>query len=1123
VNPFEPGSQRDPSDEISTLIDTLLAAEQRLEALTAGQVDAISDQSGRPFLLQRAQERLRRSEAVKQAAILDVLPAHIALLDTLGVIISINEGWRSFARRNALQGPAFGLGVNYLDVCDAATGDGADLAKRASVGLREVLGGTRASFSMEYACHVPGDQRWFSMTISPLAAIPPPGAVVMHVDITQRILSERATRQSSELLHAVSAGTPDTLFVKDAQGRYLLCNDAFARFVGRNADQMIGLDNAAIFGPAGARALIDADHHVMATGLATWTEEELTGRDGPRTFLVTKAPYRDERGKVVGVIGVSRDITDRKRAEEALREGRTLLAMAGRLAQVGSWFVDLPPGRVVWSDVTAQIHGEPAGFSPTVQQALDYYVPEHRDRIGEAFGNCLSNGVSFDVEYEIVGAQGRRCWVRAIGEAVRDASGHVRRVQGALQDLTERKNAERETQLLADRLSTTLDSITDGFLTLDQDWCYTYVNDEALRMLGRTREHLIGKNMWEEFPESVGTDFERGYRAAIVGPAGSTFVAFYAPWKAWISVSCYPSTTGLSIYFHDVTQARLDQTALRELNADLEARVASRTTELTAAREDAEQANRAKSAFLAAMSHEIRTPMNGVVGMIDVLEQSNLESAQADIVKTVRESAYALLGIVDDVLDFSKIEAGHFQIDNDPMSIERVMRRVCDTLDHLASSKGVALRLTIDPAMPGRVLGDAARLRQVLLNLVGNAIKFSSSGMANGSVEVRADDVAFGGNQVSVQFAIVDNGIGMDESTLSRLFTPFTQADDSTTKRYGGTGLGLSISSRLIGFMGGKILATSRPGRGSRFAMRLTFECLESEHAELLDFDRVEEAPAIRQAEPLATAPGALGEGDVARLILVAEDNEINQKVIRKQLALLGFSTELVSDGNEALERLRHGRYAMLLTDLHMPHLDGYELSIAIRNGEAVGFHMPIVALTANALKGEARRCREVGMDDYMTKPLLLSDLHAMLTKWMPREARPLPLRKLPGPGADPRRTAGEPRRRPPYQAVDLSVLTALVGTDPDVVSEIIGAFRLSAQRSIDDIRAGSANGNVKAVSDAAHTLKSGAWSIGARRLGDVCGEIELSYGAGQTNDDALRLQRFEMELIDVNRYLDAL
>jgi PAS domain S-box-containing protein len=1121
MNASQAGALADPSDEISALIETLLAAEQRLEALTAGQVDAISDQRGRPFLLQRAQERLRRSEAVKQAAILDVLPAHLALLDPQGVIISVNEGWRLFARANALQGPAFALGANYLGVCDAATGDGAELAQRAAQGLREVLSGARPSFEMEYACHAPGEPRWYSMTISPLAETPPPGAVVMHVDISQRILGERSTRQSSELLRAVAAGTPDTLFVKDAQGRYLFCNEAFAQFVGRGVEQMIGLDNATIFGAGGASALIEADRHVMDSGRAMWTEETLTGRDGPRTFLVTKAPYRDELGAIVGVIGVSRDITDRKDAEEALREGKALLAMAGRLAQLGSWFIDVPPRRMVWSDLTAALHGEPEGFSPTVQQALDYYVPEHRERIAEALGNCISHGVSFDEEYEILDARGRRSWVRAMGEAVYDSAGHVRRVQGAMQDLTERKRAEHETQLLADRLTDTLESITDGFLTLDHEWRYTFVNNEALHMLGRTRDELLGQSLWEQFPDVLGTDFERGYRAAAAASAGTTFVAFYPPWQAWISVSCYPSKTGLSIYFHDVTQARLDQTALRELNADLEVRVASRTAELTAAREDAEQANRAKSAFLAAMSHEIRTPMNGVVGMIDVLEQSSLMSAQADIVKTVRESAYALLGIVDDVLDFSKIEAGHFQIDNDPMSIERVLRGVCDTLDHLASSKGVVLSLVIDPALPGRVMGDAARLRQVLLNLVGNAIKFSSSGMANGSVEVRADEVRFGADRVSVQFAIADNGIGMGESTLARLFTPFTQADDSTTKRYGGTGLGLSISSRLVGLMGGAIAATSRPGLGSRFAMRLTFECLESEHAELLELDSTTEIHPQRDAETPPMPPA--GAGDAGRLILVAEDNEINQKVIRKQLALLGFMTELVSDGHEALERLRQGRYAMLLTDLHMPHLDGYELAIAIRNGEPAGVHLPIVALTANALKGEARRCREVGMDDYMTKPLLLTDLQAMLAKWMPADARPLELRKPPGSSVNPRRPAGEARRPAPHQAVDLNVLTTLVGSDPQVVSEIIEAFRTSAERSVEEIRTGSANGNAKLVSDAAHTLKSGAWSIGARRLGDVCAEIEGASGAAQTREDAQRLQRFDMELADVFRFLDAL
>jgi PAS domain S-box-containing protein len=1124
MNPDAASPAIDPTDEVSTLIETLHACEQRLAVLTAGEVDAVSNRAGRTILLKHAQERLRDADVVRQAAILEALPAHVALIDKRGCIVSVNQAWCRLARDNVLQGPGYGVGLNYLDACERATGSDAAIARAAALGIRAVLAADVKSYSIEYACHTAQDERWFQLTVSPLSDQPPSGAVVMHTDVTARTRAQRSMQRSSELLSAVAAGTPDMVFVKDREGRYLLCNQAFARFVGRSIDEMIGQDNAALFGAAGSSELAQTDRLVMQSNDSVSTEDVLTGVAGTRTFQVTKAPYRDAFGEVIGVIGISRDISERKRAEQDLRESQALLSMSGRLAQVGAWYVDLPPRNIVWSPVLTAIHEVPDGFSPTIEEAFGYYAAEHRSVARLALNECMAHGTPFDVEHEIVTAKGKRVWVRAIGQAVRGADGEIRRVEGALQDISDLRRAEQETRLLAYRLANTLDSITDGFLTLDRDWRFTFVNNEALRMLDRTRENLIGRNMWEEFPAALGTDFERGYRDAMVADGGTNFEAFYQPWNAWIAVHCYPSETGLSVYFRDVTQRRKDQDALRVLNADLEARVAERTTELNLAREGAEQANRAKSAFLAAMSHEIRTPMNGVVGMIDVLEQSSLKTSQADIVKTVRESAYALLSIVDDVLDFSKIEAGHFQIDRDPMAIERVVERVHDTLDHLAASKGVALQVSLDPAIPARVLGDPARLRQVLLNLVGNAIKFSSADGPVGRVEVTARLVARDGAIASVEFAITDNGIGMDPPTLSRLFTPFTQADDSTTKRFGGTGLGLSISSRLAGLMGGAIKVSSEPGRGSQFTMRLPFEVMDGEPVSTtFGDDEFREDTGWGDLESAPMPLGAPGAASIGRLILVAEDNEINQKVIRKQLALLGYTTEIVSSGREALERSRHGSFAMLLTDLHMPAMDGYELARAVRKDEVDGARMPVIALTANALKGEAKRCKDVGMDDYMTKPVQLADLHAMLVKWMPASAKPRALRK-PRVGDDRVQAKLNHDVRGSTNAgsppADLGVLAALVGNDPKILGEMLEAFLRSAARSGEAIGQGVASGHTKAVADAAHTLRSGARSIGAKRLGILCEDLERAAQAGRSAELADLLVRFQAELGSLQAYL---
>ena len=610
-----------------------------------------------------------------------------------------------------------------------------------------------------------------------------------------------------------------------------------------------------------------------------------------------------------------------------------------------------------------------------------------------------------------------------------------------------------------------------------------------------------------------------------------------------------------------------------------------------------------------------------------------------EMANLIRDSPYDLLDIIEDILDFSKIEAGKLEIERVPMSLTNVVEKSCGVIEQLAVRKNVELTLFTDPAIPSQVMGDALRLRQVLINIINNAIKFSSGQEKVGKVSLRTVLTESNADQIMISFQITDNGIGMDEATQQRLFTSFTQADTSTTRRFGGTGLGLAISLHLVELMDGKITVQSTPGKGSTFSILLPFESLVEhptsemkatdltglfclvlgEHQGLSDdlvvylesagativqltdgktarpeieslshglwvviLDAEHDTPPFEtlrtsfskrcastsesciaprfviikrgrrrhvrtENEDIITLDGdimyresfinavaiASGRIQVAKdkpatsrldaapvpptreqalqrnqLILVAEDNDINQKVIRQQLALLGYAVDIANDGQEALKRWQTGDYALLLTDLHMPNLDGYQLTQAIRSAESEPTHLPIIALTANALKGEMENCRRIGMDDYLSKPVQLPDLQAMLEKYL-LTSKPAAVSAVKSLTATPQSVA-----------VDVHVLEELIGDDPETIKALLQDFQLSATKTAKDLQAAFDAGDFKTVGATAHKLKSSARSVGALALGELC--FKMEQAGKENNGEQLKtlLPNFDEEMIKVMDYL---
>lgn len=831
------------------------------------------------------------------------------------------------------------------------------------------------------------------------------GAIESIRDITERKRFEEALQDSEALYSAVVGQASDIIFLVDVDTRFLIeGNIAFQEKLGYPSNYLSDLSLYDIV--AHDSESIDRNIRIIRSSGSYFIGPRRYRRKDGSIIDVEASSSLIRYGNKEVLCVIARDITERKQVLDALMKSeQEKAAILSSLRHVAVLYLD-PCMRIIWvNDAVRKFLGS------SIDKLKGRYCFEILQGLKEPCPGCtaLNAGVTGHTEdHEIMTPDGRT-WISRSSH-IKDFDGNIQGIVHVALNISERKRAEEEiksklielkrSKALIQQSNSLLEAIMASpnnvvIFALDVDYRYLAFNQNHKKTMkviwGADIE--IGSNMLDYITDSSDREkakrnFDRaltGENFAIVEAYGDNnlqrryYEDHYSPIRGEDG-----SSIGLTVFLFDIIGRKSMEEKLQQTNEDLKNAI-EKSNELA---EQARKANAAKSEFLANMSHEIRTPLNGVIGMIGLLQDTDLNARQREYVEIALKSSEIFLSLLNDILDFSKIEARKLELETLDFDLRSTLKGIEDILAIGAREKGLELVCLVENAVPSLLRGDPGRMRQILANLVGNAVKFTEKGEIVIRVSLESEDL---GN-VKLRFAISDTGIGIPANRQAVLFSPFTQADGSTTRQYGGTGLGLAISKHLAELMGGEIGLESEVGVGSTFWFTAVFE---KQPVRSGSADEIYGKNGGEAAMECSAAEQVISEDDKQKIrILVAEDNSINQKVAQAMMRKIGLSADVVANGQQAIDALETIPYDLVLMDCQMPDMDGFEATRRIRQpgSKALNPRVPIIAMTASTMRGDRDRCIQAGMSDFIAKPVMLKELVEMLARWLAMKTNDNPL-----------------------------------------------------------------------------------------------------------------------------------